>query len=136
MNKEAKAELDAIIQENLESIRALHLDDEVAAKAIENTSKLADIGKDETKLELEKMKIENESRRIDLDERRLRFEMQGKSTLDQVSQVASIVSPIVTGVLYVGTFLIGLGFEQTGTIGSKFVNASATKLLNFIPKAK
>lgn len=136
MNKEARAELNAIIQENLESIRALHLDDEVATKAIENTSKLAEMDKDETKLELEKMKIENESRRLDLDEKRLRFEMQGKSTLDQITQVANIVSPIVTGGLYVGTFLIGLGFEQTGTIGSKFVNASATKLLNFIPKVK
>lgn len=136
MNKEAKAELNAIIQENFESIRALHLDDEVATKAIENTRKLAEMDRDETKLELEKMKIENESRRLDLDEKRLRFEMQGKSTLDQITQVANIVSPIVTGGLYVGTFLIGLGFEQTGTIGSKFVNASATKLLNFIPKVK
>lgn len=136
MNKEARAELDAIIQENFESIRSLHLDDEAATTAIENTSKLAEMDKDETKLELEKMKIENESRRIDLDEKRLRFEMQGKSTLDRITQVANIVSPIVTGGLYVGTFLIGLGFEQTGTIGSKFVNASATKLLNFIPKVK
>lgn len=136
MNKEARAELNSIIQENFESIRALHLDDEVAAKAIENTSKLAEMDMDETKLELERMKIENESKRIDLDEKRLRFEMQGKSPLDRITQVANIVSPIVSGALYVGTFLIGLGFEQTGTIGSKYVNAASNKLLNFIPKVK
>lgn len=136
MNKGARTELNAIIQENFESIRALHLDDEVATKAIENTSKLAEMDRDETKLELERMKIENESRRIDLDEKRLRFEMQGKSILDKITQVANIVSPIVSGALYVGTFLIGLGFEKTGTIGSKYVNAASNKLLNFIPKVK
>lgn len=136
MNKEARVELNAIIQEHFEGIRALHLDDEVTTKVIENASKLAEMDRDETKLELERMKIENESRRIDLDEKRLRFEMQGKSTLDRITQVANIVSPIVSGALYVGTFLIGLGFEQTGTIGSKYVNAASNKLLNFIPKVK
>ena len=128
MDKNSK-KLDDVIEAKLGQISKLQSGSDEETKAVNALSNLYKLRLEEAKLQAQ---INSDSDKVLLEQNRLVAE-QSKAEADRINQIADIAERMTETLLKLGIgaglFVVGLKFEENGSIGSFFVRNMSQKVL-------
>lgn len=128
MDKNSK-KLDDVIELKLLQISKLQSGSDEETKAVNALSNLYKLRLEEAKLQAQ---INSDSDKILLEQNRLVAE-QSKAEADRINQIADIAERMTETLLKLGIgaglFVVGLKFEENGSLGSFFVRNMSQKVL-------
>ena len=128
MDKNSK-KLDDVIEVKLGQISKLASGSDEETKAVNALSNLYKLRLEEAKLQAQ---INSDSDKVLLEQNRLVAE-QSKAEADRINQIADIAERMTETLLKLGIgaglFVVGLKFEENGSIGSFFVRNMSQKVL-------
>ena len=128
MDKNSK-KLDDVIEVKLGQISKLASGSDEETKAVNALSNLYKLRLEEAKLQAQ---INSDSDKVLLEQNRLVAE-QSKAEADRINQIADIAERMTETLLKLGIgaglYVIGLKFEENGSLGSFFVRNMSQKIL-------
>lgn len=128
MDKNSK-KLDDVIEVKLVQISKLASGSDEETKAVNALSNLYKLRLEEAKLQAQ---INSDSDKVLLEQNRLVAE-QSKAEADRINQIADIAERVTETLLKLGIgaglYVIGLKFEENGSLGSFFVRNMSQKVL-------
>ena len=128
MDKNSK-KLDDVIEVKLGQISKLQSGSDEETKAVNALSNLYKLRLEEAKLQAQ---INSDSDKVLLEQNRLVAE-QSKAEADRINQIADIAERMTETLLKLGIgaglYVIGLKFEENGSLGSFFVRNMGQKVL-------
>lgn len=128
MDKNSK-KLDDVIEVKLGQISKLASGSDEETKAVNALSNLYKLRLEEAKLQAQ---INSDSDKVLLEQNRLVAE-QSKAEADRINQIADIAERVTETLLKLGIgaglYVIGLKFEENGSLGSFFVRNMSQKVL-------
>lgn len=128
MDKNSK-KLDDVIEVKLGQISKLASGSDEETKAVNALSNLYKLRLEEAKLQAQ---INSDSDKVLLEQNRLVAE-QSKAEADRINQIADIAERMTETLLKLGIgaglFVVGLKFEENGSLGSFFVRNMSQKVL-------
>lgn len=128
MDKNSK-KLDDVIEVKLGQISKLQSGSDEETKAVNALSNLYKLRLEEAKLQAQ---INSDSDKVLLEQNRL-FAEQSKAEADRINQIADIAERVTETLLKLGIgaglYVIGLKFEENGSLGSFFVRNMSQKVL-------
>ena len=128
MDKNSK-KLDDVIEVKLGQISKLTSGSDEETKAVNALSNLYKLRLEEAKLQAQ---INSDSDKVLLEQNRLVAE-QSKAEADRINQIADIAERVTETLLKLGIgaglYVIGLKFEENGSLGSFFVRNMSQKVL-------
>lgn len=128
MDKNSK-KLDDVIEVKLGQISKLQSGSDEETKAVNALANLYKLRLEEAKLQAQ---INSDSDKVLLEQNRLVAE-QSKAEADRINQIADIAERMTETLLKLGIgaglFVVGLKFEENGSLGSFFVRNMSQKVL-------
>lgn len=128
MDKNSKR-LDDVIEAKLGQISRLESGSDVEMRAVTSLSTLYKLRLEEAKLNAQ---VNSDSDKILMEQNRIAAE-QAKAEADRINQIVDVAGRMAETLLKLGVgaglFMIGLKFEENGTIGSFFVRNMSQKAL-------
>lgn len=128
MDKNSKR-LDDVIEAKLGQISRLESGSDVEMRAVTSLSTLYKLRLEEAKLNAQ---VNSDSDKILMEQNRIAAE-QSKAEAERINQIVDIAERLAETLLKLGVgaglFMIGLKFEENGTIGSFFVRNMSQKAL-------
>lgn len=128
MDKNSKR-LDDVIEAKLGQISRLESGSDTEMKAVTSLSALYKLRLEEAKLQAQ---VNSDSDKILMEQNRIAAE-QAKAEADRINQIVDVAGRMAETLLKLGVgaglFMIGLKFEENGTIGSFFVRNMSQKAL-------
>lgn len=128
MDKNSKR-LDDVIEAKLGQISRLESGSDVEMRAVTSLSTLYKLRLEEAKLQAQ---VNSDSDKILIEQNRIAAE-QAKAEAERINQIVDVAGRMAETLLKLGVgaglFMIGLKFEENGTIGSFFVRNMSQKAL-------
>lgn len=128
MDKNSKR-LDDVIEAKLGQISRLESGSDVEMKAVTSLSTLYKLRLEEAKLQAQ---VNSDGDKILIEQNRIAAE-QAKAEAERINQIVDVAGRMAETLLKLGVgaglFMIGLKFEENGTIGSFFVRNMSQKAL-------
>lgn len=128
MDKNSKR-LDDVIEAKLGQISRLESGSDVEMRAVTSLSTLYKLRLEEAKLNAQ---VNSDSDKILMEQNRIAAE-QAKAEAERINQIVDVAGRMAETLLKLGVgaglFMIGLKFEENGTIGSFFVRSLGQKVL-------
>lgn len=128
MDKNSKR-LDDVIEAKLGQISRLESGSDVEMRAVTSLSTLYKLRLEEAKLNAQ---VDSDSDKILIEQNRIAAE-QAKAEAERINQIVDVAGRMAETLLKLGVgaglFMIGLKFEENGTIGSFFVRNMSQKAL-------
>lgn len=128
MDKNSKR-LDDVIEAKLGQISRLESGSDVEMRAVTSLSTLYKLRLEEAKLNAQ---VNSDSDKILIEQNRIAAE-QAKAEAERINQIVDVAGRMAETLLKLGVgaglFMIGLKFEENGTIGSFFVRNMSQKAL-------